>query len=561
MRGGFVACFGAAPASVAELERVADCFRLHTGKGALNEGHGLRIAMLVDEEDGPRVDHSSTATLVSYGASPAPLGDLEAGDARFAALESDGRQVVASRDAFGLAPLFYRHHGGATWFATEITPLVALGDTGPDTFALAAKIAHFPAYDRTGWTGIRRVLPGSRVTVALDGSVRPSTHWNPGAALGTYPGAWEDGVAQFRELLTEAVARCQTDSTGIMVSGGLDSGAVTVSVRRGDPQPHLVHVRFRTLPGTDEELFAAAVAGAVGAPLHTPEGPLTPWDPVEELKVTGGVLYDWLPFGIEETALASMAGAGIEVALDGHDGDGVVGHPGGEWGALFMRGQFGHLTRLARQHGVTRTATGVARDLLPPQVTRRGIRLRGVPTSPSQVAERYFRGPLLASLRATDHYRWGRPFKRWRARQLQPLLPQATVNMEQKELLASSMGIDMRHPFASRRLAELALSMRLASGIEPIRQKSLLRDALADALPEVLRERVTKSDYMEVVRRRVSARRCRDLIQDSGVRLPHIDYDRLFGDIDSGVEPPLFVLVYLTRAHAFVGAREASWAP
>src|SRR5207237_10496849 len=98
--------------------------------------------------------------------------------------------------AFGLAPLFHRRYQGATWLATEIAPLVALGETEPDTFALAAKIAHFPAHDRTGWAGIRRVLPGSRVEIGTDGLVRSAPYWDPGAGLGSYLGAWEDGVAE-----------------------------------------------------------------------------------------------------------------------------------------------------------------------------------------------------------------------------------------------------------------------------------------------------------------------------------------------------------------------------
>jgi len=557
MRGGFVACFGGGAPSGSELERVADLFRLHTGKPSTADGHGLQIAGLVDDGDGPWVDRDDDATLVTYGASPAPLQALERGDERFAALHSDGRTLRASRDAFGLAPLFYRRHRGATWLATEIAPLVALGETEPDTFALAAKIAHFPSHDRTGWTGIHRALPGSRVEIAPDGSVRSAPYWDPGAGLGTYPGAWEEGVAEFRELFKAAVSRCQSDATGVMVSGGLDSGAVTVSLRRDDPPPHLVHVRFPTLPVTNEVEFAQAVAGAAGAPLHTPDGPLAPWDPVDELAVTGGVLYDWLPFGIEETALASMADAGVDVALDGHDGDGVVGHPGGEWGALFVRGQFRQIGALARRHGALRAAKGVARDLVPPNVTRRG--LRRVTTSPSQRAERYFQGPLLESLRAADHYRWGRPYARWRSRQLQPMLPQATINMEQKELIAARVGIDMRHPYASRRLAELAVSLRLAPRIEPIRQKALLRDALGEVLPAVLRDRETKSSYMEVLPRRVDPHRCIELIKTTDVRLPHIDYDKLVADVDAGSEPPLFFLIYLTRAHAFVGDRGAAW--
>ncbi len=556
MRGGFVACFG--PHEAGLLLRALEAFRWHHGEAVHHEGHDLSVAALAHEEDGPDVESGPACIRVAFGRAVAPVAEVEAADGRFAALECDGNVVRATRDAFGLAPLFYRPFAGAMWFSTEIGPLVALGDTGPDLEALVARMAYQPSPARTGWRGIWRVLPGERVDFTVERRVSSTMHWDPARVLGSYRGDRETAMAEFRERLEASVGRSQAKGCGILLSGGLDSAAVAAYARPSDGPPFCVHVSYPTLTTTDERDYARDVAASIGAPLEIVDGPITPWDPDVDLDVTGGVPYDWLPYGIEEGALGRMAREGVAVALDGHDGDGVVGPHGGEWGELATRGRLLRLAQLARQHGTKSLVGGLVMDLVPLRARVSVLRrFRPGPTI-TQRDERYFTGPLRESLRAADHHRSGSlPTTRWRLKQLQPLLPGATVNMEQKELLAASVGIDMRHPFASRHLAHLLVSLPCALKADPLRPKAFMRDALAGVVPASVGERRTMSNYLGVVAHRVDAGRCMDLIRASGVRLPFIDYDRLFRDADEEPERlTVFFLVYITRAHAF-GARAA----
>jgi hypothetical protein len=59
-----------------------------------------------------------------------------------------------------------------------------------------------------------------------------------------------------------------------------------------------------------------------------------------------------------------------------------------------------------------------------------------------------------------------------------------------------------------------------------------MMEAMGDALPESIRKRV-KSDYIDVVRERVEPGICLEVIRTSGVRLPDVDYARLFRDGDA----------------------------
>ena len=544
MRGGFVACLDGDPSV---LERVAADLRWHRGTPARYAAGRLQIAAFVDESHGPTVEQQGSATCLVHGALPAPLGDLQHSAQRFAALEWDGTTLRASRDPFGLVPIFYRAFRGGVWLATEVHPLVSLEFPGPDLECLVARSAFSPLENRTGWTGVRRILPGSTVEFDPDLDVRVTYYWAPKRILGTYRGSRNDAVAELRQRLTTAVSRCYEPRSGILLSGGLDSGSVAVisrSLNRGLPE--LVHVHYADLPQTHEERYAAAVAQAVGTPLHVVEGELTPWDIGAELDLHG-IPYSWLPFGMDDPALGHLATKGITVALDGHDGDGVLGPPGAEWGELVLQGEVRRLAGLFRSYGARRALRGLAADFIPPRCRPARYRSRAY----LQSFSRYFLEPLKSRMAHDDIYAWRWPSIRWRMRQLQPLLSRAMVSFEQKEIEGARYGIDLRHPFADRELVEFLVSLPCAIKADPGRKKGLLLDALAEDLPKLLRER-PKSDYMAAVRRRVDPARCLQAIRASQVRLPHLDYARLFDDGETNPEGiPIFLIVNLARAHEF----------
>jgi len=546
MRGGFIACLSP---SRQPVERVAERLRWHRGRAESDARGDLQVALLFDLRDGPWLESVGRTTRLVHGTAAGAAGDLERVASRFAAIEWDGRRLRAIRDPLGQAPLFYRALPGALWLATEVEPLASLGETAPDLAALAARAAFAPIPGRTGWTGIQRVLPGTAVVLDAAESATPATvpFWTPERQLGGYRGSREEARAELRERLAAAVDRCLDRSTGLLLSGGLDSGSVALTApatKRGSL--HLVHVRFPGLPSSHEDAFATQVARAVGAALHVVDGDVSPWSPDADLDRLG-IPYDGFPYGLDEPALAHLAAHGVGTALDGHDADGVLGMPGGEWGALLAHGELGALLKAARSVGLRGAAAGLAGALVPPVLRPKPFR---GPTYLEEVAA-YLREPLRSRVLRDDVERWRRPGARWRELQLRPVHPRTAVSMEQRELEAARHGIDLRHPFADRPLVDFLLSLPCAVKVEPGRPKALLRDALTDVLPASLRLR-GKGDYREVLRRRVDPARCIEGIRTSGIHLPGIDHDRLFraADRDPGALPLLF-LVTLARAHAF----------
>jgi asparagine synthase (glutamine-hydrolysing) len=372
----------------------------------------------------------------------------------------------------------------------------------------------------------------------------------PESYFGTYHGNVADALAEFRARFSTAVKRCFEPGSAILLSGGVDSAAVSVTAcMDARAAPHLVHVHFPSLPQSDERQFASAVASAVQLPLHVVSGLTSSWDIGAELE-THGIPYNWLPYGIDEPILAHLAANKIGVALDGHDGDGVLGAPGGAvWGSLILSGEMRRVAAYAWREGAKRTVRGMAADFAPPGFRPRRFRS---PTYMELVAP-YFREPLRTRILGDDIFRWRAPTERWRLRQLQPLLPRAVISFEQKEIEAARAGVDLRHPFADRELVEFLVSLPVAIKSDPGRAKPLLVDALSDILPESIHAR-RKSDYMASVRERVEPRWCVNKVRASKMRLPHIEYPRLFENGESCPEKlPLFFLVNLARVHDFSG--------
>jgi asparagine synthase (glutamine-hydrolysing) len=549
MRGGFVACLNG---DGRVLDWVVEAMRWHRGKPLRDHRDGLEIAACIDGVEGPFVETRDGCTRLVHGAPPAPLAELQRRERRFAAIEWDSRRLRATRDPIGLAPLFYRVLDGAIWLSTEVQPLAVLGSLAPDLEALAALSAFVPLTDRTGWRGIARVLAGSTVEIGLDGRVASTGYWAPGELLSRYGGRRADAIAEFRERFHTAVRRCYEPGAGILVSGGVDSAVITrIAASIASGAPRLVHVHFPDIPATHEQPYAAAVADTAGLPLRLVAGDVEPWDIGRELGGWGGIPYSWLPYGMEEPALAALAAQGATVALDGHDGDGVLGPGGSVWGELILERQWRRLAALTRRHGVRHLLRGAAVDLVPPYRWLRRLAGRPPYRTYLQTVAGYFDPSFHSRILAADIDRWTSPRRRWRRRQLGPLIPGATISFEQKELEAARHGIDLRHPFADRELVEFLISLPAALKSDPVRSKAILLDSVGDLLPTGLPER-RKSDYMAVVRRRVDPTWCVETIRNSGVQLNGLNYQRLFADVRARPDAvALFFLVNLARVHEF----------
>jgi asparagine synthase (glutamine-hydrolysing) len=412
----------------------------------------------------------------------------------FAIWDPARRALFASRDRFGVKPLYYTLEGGRLAFASE--PWV-LGSRRPNPRAVRDYLEQgwLDHDDETFFAGVRRLPPAHNL--AFDGRLTLRRYWSLEPQ-----DAPAEPVEAVRELFLDAV-RLQLRSdvpVGTALSGGIDSSAIAVAVAaRGIEHQKTISAYFEDA-GFDERPYARAVVETTGAEAHWVT--FTAAELVQNLPAI--VRAQGEPFGSTSIAagwhvMRAAKATGLTVMLDGQGGDELFAGYRAAYGYriadLLARGEVGELRReLAAfwsRHGSSPlAASGVlARPFLPAAVGAAGrARLKGSAT----LAHPSIRG--LDRLPEAN----GHPFPdRLRRHLAQTLtrrgLPEL-LRYEDRNSMAHA--IEARVPFLDHRLVEVAYSLDGAQLLARGETKAVLRRALADLLPPRVRERQDKLGFV-----------------------------------------------------------------
>jgi asparagine synthase (glutamine-hydrolysing) len=428
----------------------------------------------------------------------------------FAIWDSERRELFASRDRAGVKPFYYSVRGDRLAFASEPKAFRADPDTdlrpNPRVVRDYLERGYVEHTDGTFFDGIVK-LPAAHSLRFAHGKIELRRYWQ--LEPGEMPSG--DPVEKLRELFLDAVRlRLRSDVTvGTALSGGLDSSAIVCAVdhlRRKEPAAaSAVGERQATFTvyfdggRLDERPYARAVTDAAAVDAH--------W-----ISFSAADVIDNLPAIVasqdEPFASTSMiaqwfvmreaARAGVTVMLDGQGGDEVLaGYPyyfGFRFADLLREG---HVVELASEiaayrslHGAGVFAIGgsLARPFLPAALKWRlrsrvaataplvHPELRALPPTPPR-AEHAFRDRLRSQLHLIFAER-GLP---------------ALLRYEDRNSMAHS--IEARLPFLDYRLVEFLFCLSGDFLIHRGRTKEILRHALSDLLPPLVRERVDKVGF------------------------------------------------------------------
>lgn len=182
--------------------------------------------------------HSDTESLAHGYAVWGIDGLLQRVDGMFALAIFDKRsgELHLARDRFGEKPLFYAASNGRFAWASNLLALAALPwvDTTTDPQALDDYLAtHYVAGPRTFFRGVRRLLPGHRLSLRI---AEPQ----PGITRYYRPQLDQTGLVGEEELadaLEQSVrSRLVADvPVGVFLSGGLDSSLITAIAAQAQP--------------------------------------------------------------------------------------------------------------------------------------------------------------------------------------------------------------------------------------------------------------------------------------------------------------------------------------
>lgn len=187
----------------------------------------------------------------------------------FAIAVWDGRErtLHLARDEFGVKPLYYSEHGGRLTFASELRALLAdrtlpreLDHAAIDQF-LTLRFVPSP---RTPLAAVRKLRPATLLSFGADG--RSEHEWASAPPLASRTDR-DELVEEYADAFERAVMRqlMSDRPIGVMLSGGVDSGAIASVMARNSAHVRAFTVGFEGGGDVDEIAAAKRTAELVGA--------------------------------------------------------------------------------------------------------------------------------------------------------------------------------------------------------------------------------------------------------------------------------------------------------
>ena len=409
----------------------------------------------------------------------------------FALLDRRANRLVLSRDRFGEKPLYYLHRGGTLYFGSELKLLAALSGA---TLTVDAK--QLRRYLVNGYRSLykqpatffeeARELPaGTSACVRAPGRVHPRRYWRLSHAPRSM--TRDEAVDGARERLENAVRlRLRADvPLAFCLSGGVDSSALAaVAVRRFGADIHTFSIVDRDERYDESENIRATVAALEcghRAIRTSTEGFL---DRMSRLVAYHDAPVATISYYVHAFLSEAIAAAGYKVAVSGTGADelftGYYDHYG-FWLARMSgrvgferliedwRGSYGAFVRnpVLRNPLAFVDDPGERRHIYLDRATFNALLVE--PLDEDFFEERFVDDPL-------------------RNRMLNELFHEVVpVILHEDDRNSMCWSVENRSPYLDRALAEFLYTVPAEHLIRDGYAKSLLRDAVADLLPDAVR--------------------------------------------------------------------------
>jgi asparagine synthase (glutamine-hydrolysing) len=221
----------------------------------LREGLAASGHRLASETDGAVLPHL-------YEEHGDELVSLLNGIFAIAVWDARESRLTLMRDRFGVKPLYWSRTGGRLAFASELKALLAdpAVPRGLDLEAIDSFLTFrfFPS-PATPFAHVRKLPPATVLTATAD-DVRERVYWTadpPGDAAGE-----DELVERYSDAFERAVVRQMMSDRpiGVMLSGGVDSGAITSVMARHSPHVRTFTIGFAEGGDADETKLAEETA-------------------------------------------------------------------------------------------------------------------------------------------------------------------------------------------------------------------------------------------------------------------------------------------------------------
>jgi asparagine synthase (glutamine-hydrolysing) len=412
--------------------------------------------------------------------------------------DSQEQHLFLARDRLGEKPLFYLNDGRRFIFASEQKALLPFMREVRAAEHFHSLCSNPYAYEGTGeslFNGISR-FPAAHYGSYKDGKLRVQRYWAPLESVQQVPVGYDEQVEALRELLLDSCKlRLRADvpvATGL--SGGVDSSAVAASIAEVGRQRGVERLPtdwqnafVASFPGTvmDEAAAAKRIASHLGITLR--EIPVVPDGAAEDLERIAYLFEE-----VHEVnplphcqLYREMRKQGVLVSLDGHGGD-----------ELFC----GYESSILHALPSTLFAPEDARMVLSTYsaVHPPNAQFLGMP--PWRI------GAYLVRSEMRDRQKkWLRDSRMQRAAaqcdslnrhllslSFETVLPTLLRNYDRYSMLS---GVEIRCPLLDHRIVDFAFALTWKSKLRNGYTKAILRDAVAQWLPEGIVTNRTKIGF------------------------------------------------------------------
>jgi asparagine synthase (glutamine-hydrolysing) len=309
------------------------------------------------------------------------------GDFAFAIWDGRSRQLFCARDQFGLVPFYYAETAGALVVSNTVGSLRR--HPGISSELNEQAIGDFLLYNlnmsvdtTTAFRDIHSLAPAHTMTWK-DGKVRRERYWempqDQAYKCSKRPEEWIEG---FSAVFEQAIGdRLRSDSAGLHLSGGMDSGSIAavankvLRARHQNPDLRAYNIVYESLVREEEGPYSDLTAQYLGIPIQrfvAEEYLLREPDPAPAwISSSPCTIVNQVP----EAEISQRIAGFSRTLLTGFGGDPLFTVQGAFTGAAFVPW---HLPHAARDHYAAFRLYG----RLPRPQVRRALRARfGKPAS------------------------------------------------------------------------------------------------------------------------------------------------------------------------------------
>lgn len=435
------------------------------------------------------------------------------GDFAFAIWDGRKQQLFCARDPFGMKMLHYGRAGSLFGVATEAQQLLhhpAFPRHLEEKAVADHLVGNFSDETTTMFQGIFRLASAHRLVVTAQRE-QTDRYWDVQPEIRIRYRHDTEYAAHFLALFRRAVAdrlRTHRPVIGAEVSGGMDSSSITAVAQdilkhqTGSPRLVACSYAFDQFPECDERAYTQALAAHSGVEIHyVPAEQFWLLDDPNLFRPTLETPYlTWE--SVEHAILRHFQQLGAQVLLTGHSAERIILGTPLVYADRFWHGQLGVLWELARlanapYHRVlfNYLLEPVLPDRFMRTVRRRLGRDRAGRLPPWLAPDFVKRTGLMERLTPPPA---ARPNGTLAQQAIYQKLFRHNPNRRifyWYDRLAARYGMEARHPFLDRRLAEFILAIPPDQLFHQGYYKMLVRRAMTGILPDSIRWRLDKTQF------------------------------------------------------------------